>query len=64
MDDIEHANTNIVLSNLVHKDWKDVQTFATNGKLDLMLMLNDNNKCIGINMNWIPKYFFETVIIE
>ena len=59
MDDIEHANTNIVLSNLVHKDWKDVQTFANNGKLDLMLMLNDNLHTFELSIGYLRSILKE-----
>ena len=38
----EDVNQNIPLSKLIKKDWTDVQTFAKNGKFDLLLLLNDN----------------------
>ena len=52
-DDDDASSLNILLSKLIHKDWKDVQTFAANGKFDLMLMLNENLQTFEMSVGYL-----------
>ena len=50
---MKDINLYVLLHSIIHKDWKDIKTFANNNQLDLMIMLVENLQAFELSVGYL-----------